>query len=168
MLTIVETKRLSIRQITNEDAINLSKVLADPIVMEYSTVGVHTEEQIYDYIANCKNQYYLNGYGHWAIYNSITNEFVGVCGLNKHKVDTDDIIHINYRLATDQQGKGYAVESTFGVLDFAKNSLKLKAVHALIESANITSVKVVNRTGFQFIKSSVFRGFKVDIYQVAL
>ncbi len=168
MLTIVETERLSIRQITNEDAINLSKVLADPIVMQYSTVGVHSEEQIYDYITNCKNQYDLNGYGHWAIYNSITNEFVGVCGLNKHKVDTNDVIHINYRLAIDQQGKGYAVESTFGVLDFAKNSLKLKAVHALIESANISSVKVVNRTGFKFIKSSVFRGFNVDIYQVAL
>lgn len=167
-MTIVETERLSIRQITNEDAINLSKVLADPIVMEYSTVGVHTEEQIYDYIANCKNQYDLNGYGHWAIYNSITHEFIGVCGLNKHKVGTDDIIHINYRLATDHQGKGYAVESTIGVLDFAKKNLKLKAVHALIESANTSSVKVVNRTGFQFIKSSVFRGFKVDVYQVAL
>ncbi len=167
-MTIVETERLSIRQITHEDAINLSKVLADPIVMEYSTVGVHTEEQIYDYIANCKNQYDLNGYGHWAIYNSITNEFIGVCGLNKHKVGAGDIIHINYRLATDHQGKGYAVESTIGVLDFAKKKLKLKTVHALIESANTSSVKVVNRTGFQFIKSSVFRGFKVDVYQVAL
>lgn len=168
MLTIVETERLSIRQITNEDAINLSKVLADPIVMKYSTVGVHTEEQIYDYIANCKNQYNLNGYGHWAIYNSKTNEFVGVCGLNRHKVDTEEVIHINYRLATDQQGKGYAVESIFGVLDFAKKVLKLKSVFALIESANISSVKVVNRAGFQYIKSSVFRGFKIDIYQVAL
>ncbi|MEW6999047.1 GNAT family N-acetyltransferase [Colwelliaceae bacterium BS250] len=167
-MIIVETERLSIRQITNEDAINLTKVLADPIVMQYSTVGVHSEEQIYDYIANCKNQYDLNGYGHWAIYNSITNEFVGVCGLNKHEVDTDDVIHINYRLATEQQGKGYAIESTFGVLNFAKNTLKLKVIHALIESANISSVKVVDRTGFQFIKSAVFRGFKVDIYQVAL
>jgi ribosomal-protein-alanine N-acetyltransferase len=168
VLTIVETERLCIRQITNDDAKNLSKVLADPVVMQYSTVGVHTEEQIYDYIANCKNQYDLNGYGHWAIYNSNTGEFVGVCGLNKHKVDSDDVIHINYRLATDQQGKGYAVESTFGVLDFAKNALKLKAIHAQIESANTSSVKVVNRTGFKFVKSSVFRGFKIDIYQVAL
>jgi ribosomal-protein-alanine N-acetyltransferase len=167
-LTIVETERLSIRQITDEDAINLSKVLADPIVMQYSTVGVHTEEQIYDYIANCKNQYNLNGYGHWAIYNTLTDEFIGVCGLNKHEVDADDVIHINYRLAIDQQGKGYAVESTFGVLSFAKNTLKLKVIHALIESANISSVKVVNRAGFQFIRSSIFRGFKIDIYQVTL
>ena len=168
MLTIVETQRLYIRQITNKDALSLSKVLADPVVMQYSTVGVHTEEQIYDYIANCKKQYDLNGYGHWVICNSITDEFVGVCGLNKHKVDNEDVIHINYRLATDQQGKGYAVESTFGVLDFAKESLNIKAVHALIESANISSVKVVKRTGFQFIKSSVFRGFEIDIYQVSL
>jgi len=167
-LIIVETERLSIRQITDEDVINLSKVLTDPIVMQYSTVGVHTEEQVYDYIANCKNQYELNGYGHWAIYNILTEEFIGVCGLNKHKVDDVDVIHINYRLTTDQQGKGYAVESTFGVLNFAKNTLKLKDVHALIESDNISSVKVVNRTGFQFIKSSVFRGFKIDVYQVAL
>ncbi|PKH87180.1 GNAT family N-acetyltransferase [Colwellia sp. Bg11-28] len=168
MLIIIETERLCVRQVTNEDVDNLSKVLADPVVMQYSTVGVHTEQQIYDYIANCKNQYDLNGYGHWAIFNSITDEFVGVCGLNKHKVDTDDVIHINYRLARDQQGKGYAVESTFGVLDFAKNALNLKVVHALIEPTNISSVKVINRTGFQFIKSSVFRGFEVDIYQVSL
>jgi ribosomal-protein-alanine N-acetyltransferase len=167
-LTIVETERLCIRQITNDDAKNLSKVLADPAVMQYSTVGVHTEEQIHDYIANCKKQYDLNGYGHWAIFNAITDDFVGVCGLNKHKVDNDDVIHINYRLVTDQQGNGYAVESTFGVLDFAKKSLNLKAVHALIESANISSVKVVNKTGFQFMKSSVFRGFEIDIYQVSL
>jgi ribosomal-protein-alanine N-acetyltransferase len=168
VLIIVETERLCIRQITNGDAKNLSKVLADPVIMQYSTVGVHTEEKIYNYIANCKKQYDLNSYGHWAIFNSITDEFVGVCGLNKHKLDYEDIIHINYRLVTDQQGKGYAVESTYGVLDFAKKFLNLNVVHALIESDNVSSVKVVRRTGFQFIKSSVFRGFEIDIYQVAL
>lgn len=165
---IVETKRLTIRQITDEDAKDLIKVLADPMVMQYSTVGVHTEAQIFEYIANCNKQYHLNGYGHWAIYNAITNDFVGVCGLNKHKVDMKDVVHINYRLATNQQGKGYAVESTMAVLDFAKKLLKLKTVHALIEAKNTSSVKVVNRTGFQFLKSSVFRGFDIDIYKVAL
>jgi len=167
-LSIVETKRLSIRQITNADANDLSKVLADPKVMQYSTVGVHTEEQIHDYIANCKNQYSLNGFGHWAVYNSVTNEFVGVCGLNKHKIDADDIIHISYRLATEHQGQGYAVESTLGILNFAKNSLTFNAIHALIEPDNISSIKVVKSTGFQFIKSSSFRGFKIDVYQVIL
>lgn len=167
-MNVVETERLRIRQITNEDAEILSKILADPQVMQYSTEGVHTEEQIHDYIANCVNQYGLSDYGSWIIYNSITGEFVGVCGLNKHKVDSEDVIHINYRFAVEQQGKGYAVESIYGVLDFARKCLKLKTVHALIEPANISSVKVVRRTGFQFIKSSVFRGFEIDVYQVTL
>ena len=167
-MIIFATKRLYVRKITSEDAKDLSKVLADPLVMQYSTVGVHSQEQIYDYIANCKKQYDLNGFGHWVVYNSVNHEFVGVCGLNKHKVEADDIIHINYRLAADQQGKGYAVESVFGVLDFAKNHLKLSAIHALIESVNVSSVKVINRTGFKFVKSSEFRGFNVDVYQVTL
>jgi len=167
-LIVVETERLCIRKITNADAQELSKVLADPIVMKYSTVGVHCEEQILAYIANCQKQYSVNGYGHWAIYDSSNSEFIGVCGLNKHKIDSAEVIHINYRLATNQQGKGYAIESVLGILDFAKNSLKLKAIYALIEPENTSSVKVVNRTGFQYIKASTFRGFKIDVYQVIL
>mgnify|MGYP000517388925 CR=1 FL=1 len=167
-MTIVETERLCIRKITDADAQELSKVLADPTVMKYSTVGVHSEQQIHEYIANCQKQYDLNGYGHWAIYDSSTYEFIGVCGLNKHEIDSGEVIHINYRLAANQQGKGYAVESTFGVLDFAKNSLKLDVIYALIEPENMSSVKVVNRTGFEFIETSSFRGFKIDVYQVVL
>ena len=53
-------------------------------------------------------------------------------------------------------------------ISFNKNSLKLGAIYALIEPKNIGSVKVINKTGFQFIKSSVFRGFKIDVYQLKL
>lgn len=167
-MVIVKTKRLCIRQITNEDAKELLKVLADPIVMQYSTVGVHTKEQIDGYITNCKKQYNINGYGHWAIYNTEHNELIGVCGLNKHTIEAEDIVHINYRLATGQQGRGYATESVAGVLSFAKKHLKFNIVYALIEPANASSVKVINRAGFKFVKSSVFRGFIVDIYQTNL
>ena len=167
-MIIVETERLSIRKITMDDAQALAKVLADPVVMKYSTVGVHSKEQIINYIANCQHQYELYGYGHWAIYNTDSGEFVGVCGLNKHDLDSNDVIHINYRLATNQQGKGYAVEATLGILDFAKNSLKLNVIHALIEPENTSSVNVVNRTGFEFVKSSLFRGFNIDVYHVIL
>jgi len=167
-LKVLKTERLSIHKITHEDVDELPKVLADPIVMKYSTVGVHSEEQILEYIDNCHSQYCLNGYGHWAIYHSTSSEFIGVCGLNKHHIDSVEVIHINYRLAADQQGKGYAIEATLGVLDFAKNSLKLDAIFALIEPENTSSVKVVNRTGFKFIKASLFRGFTIDVYQVIL
>lgn len=167
-MTVVETERLYIRKITHSDAHDLSTVLTDPIVMKYSTVGVHSDAQILEYIANCQKQYNLNGYGHWAIYDSANSAFIGVCGLNKHEIDSGEVIHINYRLAANQQGKGYAIESTLGILDFAKNSLNLDVIYALIEPENTSSVKVVKRTGFQFIKASLFRGFNIDVYQKTL
>lgn len=168
ILNVVETERLCIRKITDADAQELSKVLADSEVMKYSTVGVHSEQQIHDYIANCQKQYDQNGYGHWAIYDSSSFEFIGICGLNKHEIDSGEVIHISYRLAPNQQGKGYAAESTLGILDYAKHSLKLDSIHALIEPENVSSVKVVNRTGFEFIETSSFRGFIIDVYQVVL
>jgi len=167
-LIVIKTQRLCIRNITEADVHDLSKVLAEPSVMKYSTVGVHTKEQINEYINNCQNQYATNGYGHWAIYDSTNSEFIGVCGLNNHEVDSEEVVHINYRLAKNYQGKGYAIEATLGVLDFAKYSLNLQYVHALIESKNVSSVKVVNRAGFKFVKSSDFRGFKIDVYRVVL
>ncbi|MEM5549416.1 GNAT family N-acetyltransferase [Pseudoalteromonas neustonica] len=167
MAFIFETQRLSVREITPSDAEDLAFVLADPLVMKHSTVGVHSDLQINDFIKNCQQLYRINGYGHWIIYNNF-NEFVGVCGLNKHQVGDKELVHINYRLATSQQGKGYAVESTQGVLSFAKDALALSWVYALIEPDNVNSVKVANRTGFSFIESSVFRGFDIDIYQHSL
>lgn len=153
---LFETDRLVMSKISNDDAENLATVLSSPEVMKYSTVGIHTEKQILAYIANCQQQYLANGYGHWAVYRKEDNAFVGVCGLNNHQVDSEDVIHINYRLANEYQGKGYAVESTLAVLAFAKKVLKIESVSALIESDNVSSVKVVNRTGFVFAKAQYF------------
>jgi len=166
-MIIVKTERLYIRKVVKPDTKDLYKILADPVVMKYSTIGVHSNEQIFKYVENCQKQYALNGFGHWAIYN-LEDEFIGLCGLNKHRVDESDVIHINYRITKEHQGKGYAVESTLGVLDFAKNSLKLKSIYALIEPENINSAKVAARSGFQFIKSSVFRNIKIDVYRASL
>ncbi|MCJ8294402.1 MAG: GNAT family N-acetyltransferase [Colwellia sp.] len=167
-MILFETDRLVMSKISNDDAENLATVLSSPDVMKYSTVGIHTEKQILAYIANCQQQYLANGYGHWAVYRKEDNVFVGVCGLNNHQVDNEDVIHINYRLASEHQGRGYAVESTLAVLAFAKMVLGLESVSALIESDNVSSVKVVKRTGFALIKATKFRGFNVDVYQVTL
>jgi len=166
-MIIFKTKRLHIKKIVRNDTKDLYKVLADPVVMKYSTIGVHSNEQVFEYVENCQKQYDLNGFGHWAIYD-LDNEFIGLCGLNKNRVGESDVIHINYRITREHQGKGYAIESTLGVLDFAKNSLKLESIYALIEPENINSVKVVARSGFQFIEPSVFRNITIDVYKVSL
>ena len=167
-IKILETKRLRICEITKKDSKNLVKVLSDPEVMKYSTVGVHSKKQISEYIVNCKKQYTLNNYGPWAIYKSDSNEFIGICGINKHIIASDEIIHINYRICSEQQGKGYANESIIGVLSFIKNILNFKCINAIVEPENIPSVNLAKKTGFKFVNSSLFRGINFDIYQMIL
>ena len=161
-----ETERLKIKKISMSDLDDLSLVLSDPAVMVYSTVGVHTRAQIEVFIENCVNRYKTLGYAHWAVYHAQTNEFVGVCGLNKHTVDDSEVIHITYRLAIKHQGKGYATEAAKGVLEYAKNSLNLKAVSAIIAPENQSSLNVVKRLGFEFKNNTSFLGFNVGIYEI--
>ena len=166
ILSIVETERLYICEITDKDSVALRLVLSDPEIMKYSIVGVHSDEDITKYIANCKQQYTVKGYGQWAVFSKTDNIFVGICGLNSHLVESDELLHVSYRLSLSEQGKGFASEATSGVVKFCKNTLKRKNISALIDPNNLPSIKVANRSGFSFLKSSNIQGFDVDIYQV--
>ena len=49
-MNILQTTRLTLREIVSDDLDDLSLVLSDPEVMRYSTVGVHTDTQLKEYI----------------------------------------------------------------------------------------------------------------------
>ena len=123
-------------------------MLADPEVMVYSTVGVHTPMQIKEFIVNVTNNYQKQGYGHFALYHNQTGEFIGLCGLNKHQIDNIDMIHIMYRIRIQYQGMGYATEASRGVLEFAKNTLRLPLVYAVISPENTPFYQYCRSTGF--------------------
>ncbi|ACJ30068.1 Acetyltransferase, GNAT family [Shewanella piezotolerans WP3] len=167
ILSVMETDRLEFREINSKDLIDLRLVLSDPEVMKYSIVGVHNDSEIQKYIDNCQQQYRANGFGQWAIFSKSDASFVGVCGLNSHVVESNDLLHVSYRLASSQQGKGFASEATIAVAEFCKHQLKLDNISALIDPENIPSLKVAKRAGFLFRKSSAIQGFNVDIYQMA-
>ena len=62
-LKIVETDRLLICEVESWHIDELGTVLSDPDVMKYSIVGVHSRNDIENYIDNCQEQYKEEGYG---------------------------------------------------------------------------------------------------------
>jgi len=160
-LSIFQTKRLSIRELSDADVSNISLVLCDPDIMHFSTVGVHTDSQLKQYIKNCRQQYLTSGYGRWGIFSTPNNDFIGLCGLIK---EDDGLVHINYRLATKYHGKGYASETAKALLDYASKTLKLKTVSALIELENKASIKVAIRAGFELKGPFSFKGIDAAEY----
>lgn len=162
-----DTDRLKIRQVCESDQQSLKRVLGDAEVMRYSTVGVHNDGQIANFIAQCRQQYRQQGFGPWAIERD-NGQLVGLCGINCHEVEDTPLLHINYRLAVAEQGKGYAGEAVGGLLQYARETLGLAELYALIDINNQASLKVVNKAGFAYLRDADFRGFPVSIYRLAL
>lgn len=167
-MIIAETDRLTLQEISGRDLDDLKSVLADPEVMRYSLRGVCDEGQIRAYTKQCREQYGRSEPAQWAVFTKEEEELVGVCGLNKHPVDGEEFVHINYRLARKHWGKGYAAEAVGDVLSYARDKLLLDSVAAIIEPENMASAKVAKRAGFEFFQKSSFQGRKVDIYRVFL
>ncbi|MEC8011363.1 MAG: GNAT family N-acetyltransferase [Pseudomonadota bacterium] len=163
-MDIIKSERITLREINDEDVNVLAGVLSDPIVMKYSIVGALNKSQIIAYIIKCKEDYKAKGYGNWLVYSNDSKKFIGICGLNTHKVDGKDILHINYRLCTSQQGNGYAFEAIEAVKKYSKCKLNIDTLHALIDSDNSSSVKVAKKCGFSFVKPTSVEGFNVDLY----
>ncbi len=167
-MEVFKTHRLVVRQFEWSHTSVLSRVLSDPQIMKFSIVGVHSSQQIENYVVKCREQYQKSNIGQWAVHCNEDDKFVGICGLNKHIVEGMELTHVSYRLASRHHGKGYAVEVTKGLIKYSRENLNFTKLFALIDPANHSSVKVAEKSGFQFQKPSSLEGFDVGIYQVNL
>ena len=168
VLDIFKTSRLTIREISSSDLDKLSPILSDESTMKYTATGAQNNEQMLEFVRNCASQYLKNGFGHWAIFITKTNELIGLCGLNRHEVDAEEHVHINYRLGSNYQGKGFASEAVNGTKNYCATILNLNKLSAIIEPLNADSIKVVERLGFKLIKQTIFKNLNVNVYQINL
>jgi ribosomal-protein-alanine N-acetyltransferase len=167
-LDIFKTNRLTIKEISRINIEKLSSILSDETTMRYTATGAQNHEQMVEFIKNCERQYRENGFGHWAIFITETNELIGLCGLNKHLVDGEEHTHVNYRLGSKYLGNGFATEAVKGVKNYCTEFLSIDNLSAIIEPSNDDSIKVVERLGFKLIKQTIFKSLKVNVYQTSV
>ena len=101
MKIFVETERLVLREIVEDDFNELYKLDADPDVHRYlGNSTITSKEKLMEAIDSIQQQYIDFGVGRWAMIDKNTNEFIGWTGLeymtnktNNHKtfmtLDTD-------------------------------------------------------------------------------
>lgn len=167
-MKITETNRLLIRKIDSEDAKSLRDILADLEVMKYSFRGVCSAENIENYINDCLSNYATYGFGQWAVIEKQSMKLIGVCGPNPGFDGDKSIIHLASRFAVEYWGKGYASEALVAVIAFAKSILDLDCLYALVEPKNKSSVKLVLKNGFIFLKDSMYQGKALAYYKKLL
>ena len=162
---IIETHRLSLREMRQTDYPALSKILQDPEVM-YAYEGAFNENEVQEWLDKQMNRYKELGFGLWAVILNETTEMIGQCGLTMQPYRNSQVLEVGYHFQKSFWRCGYATEAAIACRDYAFDILDAEEVFAIIRDTNIASQNVAKRIGMtirdRFIKH--YRGIDMPHY----
>ena len=163
-MVITSTLRLLLREFTDDDIDALASSLANPEVMRFSLSGPETREQTAAFVAWCQEQYVRSGFGLWAVVHTGDGRLIGYCGLSEWEIDGKHEVEVGYRLDPHYWGQGLGTEAARAALTYARTHLRLARVIAIIEAANVASIRVAEKIGMCWEKEAVLHDIPVRIY----
>lgn len=143
------TERLTLRELTPEDAPFILELLNDPDFIRYiGDRGVRTRDDARGYITNGPvKSYAANGFGLLRVALTSDDTPVGMCGLIRRAGLPEPDIGFAY-LAV-HRGQGYATEAAAAVLDHARSVLGIKRVLGITTRDNDRSGNVLRKIGLR-------------------
>jgi RimJ/RimL family protein N-acetyltransferase len=149
-MRILETERLIIRHLTQDDGKFILELLNEPgFIRNIADRGVRTIDDAHAYIhSGPVASYAKNGFGLFAVELKETGLPIGMCGLIRRDVLPD--VDIGYALLERYWNKGYAHEAAAAVLSYGYKTIGLKHIVAITALDNDASAKVLEKIGLQF------------------
>lgn len=166
-MIIATTPRLSIRRFTESDVEALVPILGDQEVMQYSSAGPITPEQIKTWLYDRFEQYDRITFSVWAVILSEENKLIGICGVKPIEIDGKIEIEILYRFAKPYWNQGYAFEAVNACKEYAFNTLAINSIIAIIDPSNERSLNIINKLNMAYEKDSVYNKIPVRIYRLS-
>lgn len=143
---VIETERLFLREMTENDFDALYKILADSNIMQHYPY-TFDEARVRYWIQKNMERYWIFGFGLWAVCLKETGEMIGDCGLTMQLINGQIKPEIGYHIRADKQRKGYAKEATIAVRDWIFNYTPFNMVYSYMKYTNEASVKTAMSYG---------------------
>ena len=150
MKKILETDRLILREMNEDDFEALEKVISDPINMQYYDKP-YDKEGVARWIAWCMSSYEKYGFGLWAVIYKETNEMIGDCGVSMQYIDNEWKPEIGYHLRQDYHRQGIGKEMTQAVRDYFFSHFSYDEVYSYMDKDNLPSYKTAEANGMTFL-----------------
>jgi RimJ/RimL family protein N-acetyltransferase len=149
-MNILETERLSVREITETDGEFILELLNQPSFIRYiGDRGVRSAEDAKKFIENrFRESYRQNGFGLYTIEIKQDRSPIGICGFVKR--DFLEFPDVGFAFLAPFERKGYAFESANAVMKYGKDVLGLKRVLAITVPDNENSIRLLEKLGFRF------------------
>jgi [ribosomal protein S5]-alanine N-acetyltransferase len=161
-MKISETERVILREMTPDDAESLYLLNDDPEVIRYTGDPPFENIEAARSFLLQYDQYRKYGIGRWAMINKTDTAFLGWCGL---KFSTENMEYdIGYRLFKKYWNKGYASEAAAECLKLGFDRFKIQTIVGHAMKGNIASIRVFEKIGMRFLKTSDCGGYDGVIY----
>ena len=143
---ILETERLYLRELNENDFDALCKIMQDEETM-YAYEGAFSDKEARDWLDRQLSRYRENGFGLWAVVLKETGEVIGQCGLTIQPWKNEQVLEIGYLFQRKFWHKGYASEAAAACKKYAFEVLKADEVCSIIRDTNLPSQRVAERNG---------------------
>lgn len=144
----LETERLLLRKITNDDVNEVFELRSNPETMKYIPRPlVKNTEDALEHIAMIEEKIETNIGINWGITLKNNPKLLGIIGYYRLQPENYRA-EIGYMLLPDFHGKGIIPEAVNRLIRYGFDDLKLHSIEAVIDPENFASEKVLQKCGF--------------------
>jgi RimJ/RimL family protein N-acetyltransferase len=165
MSVILETRRLTLRELETSDLDLVAGMLADREVMRHWP-RPYTRDEAVDWIERQRQRYARDGHGYWLAVESGGGRVVGQAGVMTLEVNRKPEAALGYILRREFWGLGYATEAAAAVRDRAFETTPCDRVVALVRPVNLLSQRVARRLGMRADGLTTYAGLEHVIFAV--
>ena len=147
---MLETERLSLNYLTEDDAEFILRLLNEPSFLRYiGDKKVRSLDDARAYILGGPVQSYRdNGFGLYRVDRKQDDLPLGICGLIKREGLPDP--DVGFAFLPEYWNQGYALEAAAAVMTFARDTLGMKRILAITSPDNEASEKLLKKIGLRF------------------
>ena len=147
-MIILQTQRLTLRELTLDDVDFILALLNDPDFIRFiGDRNVRSVEDARKYLKGPIESYERNGFGLWMVENKAGTP-LGMCGLIKR--DSLPDVDIGYAFLPEFRSQGYAFEAANASIAFGRDTLKLSRILAIVSKENDRSIRLLEKLGMKF------------------
>lgn len=156
---ILETPRLILREMTQEDLSALSAIMQDDMTM-YAYEGAFSDIETQEWLNRNIKRYQTDGVGLWAVILKETGDMIGQAGITMQNVEGERVPEVGYLFNRKYWRKGYATEAAIACKEYGFSVLGYPEIFTIIRDTNIPSLNVAIRNGMLIRKRFVkyYRG----------
>ena len=163
---MIETERLILRELREEDFEALFSVLADSDIMRHYPY-TFDEKRVRNWIAKNRARYGVWGFGLWAMVWRETGEMIGDCGLTVQEIDGAFCPEIGYHIAARFQRRGIASEAARAVRDWAFEKTPFQELFSYMKADNLPSRAVARKNGMRLVREFTdAEGEKTSVFSI--